>query len=561
MQKLLALIFTFCITFLYSNTLLPPVELSVPNYTVGQSMFVYEDPDATMTFSDIAVLPSNDFEPLAKPVASHLFTSSAFWYKFDVKNSENRALDRLMVFEPAWLDSVIINIVTQEGKVQRYEGGNIYPYAQRSLDHYLINFEHLFDPGISTVYIQVKTRDPFIVSVSILEKSLFLNEQLIIILLVGLIYGGIIAMLFYNLFLYFGIKERYYAYYVLYLGTYLMANASYNGYTFMSLFSDYPNIQNWSQSINIYFFVLSALLFARSFLNLEKYHLTLYKMTTTVIYVILAIAILSPLAGGYHTHVMLSIVSITFMSAYIFVISLVSWQKGNRSARFFLLGATSGLIGAFFTSLTVMSFIPYSYWTYKASDYGIYVDVVLISLALADRMKITQEKKLIAEQEAKTDVLTGLSNRRYYYKVGTKEYQRLKRNERNVSVVVFDIDNFKNINDSYGHALGDLVLENTSRIIKETIREYDYAFRMGGDEFLLLLPETEVDEAYNLAERIRKEIKGLQVNTDEHILSITASFGISDFNKTDITIESIAKRADTALYQAKRAGKDRVVIL
>ncbi len=561
MQKLLPLLFTFCITFLYSNTLLPPVELSVPNHTVGQSMFVYEDPDAMMTFSDIAVLPSNNFKPLAKPVASHLFTSSAFWYKFDVKNSENIALDRLIVFEPAWLDSVIINIVTQEGKVQRYEGGNIYPYTQRSLDHYLINFEHLFDPGISTVYIQVKTRDPFIVSVSILEKSLFLNEQLMIILLVGLIYGGIIAMLFYNLFLYFGIKERYYAYYVLYLGTYLMANASYNGYTFMSLFSAHPEIQNWSQSISIYLFVVSALLFARSFLNLVKYHPTLYKMTTTVIYVILAIAIFSPLAGGYHTHVMLSIVSITFMSAYIFVISLISWKKGNRSARFFLLGAISGLIGAFSTSLTVMSFIPYSYWTYKASDYGIYVDVVLISLALADRMKITQEKRLIAEQEAKTDVLTGLSNRRYYYKIGTKEYQRLKRNERNVSVVVFDIDNFKHINDSYGHALGDLVLENTSKIIKDTIREYDYAFRMGGDEFLLLLPETEVDEAYNLAERIRKEIKGLQVNADEHTLSITASFGISDFNKTDMTIETIAKRADDALYQAKRAGKDRVVIL
>ena len=561
MQKILPLIFTFCITFLYSNISLKPVNLSVANHTVGQSMLEYEDPDATMTFSDISVLPLSDFKPLAKPVASHLFTSSAFWYKFDVKNNENRPQNRLIVFEPAWLDYVTINIVTQEGKIQRYEGGNTYPYRQRSLDHYLINFEHLFEPGISTVYIQVKTRDPFIVSVSILEKSIFLNEQLTIIFLVGLIYGGIIAMLFYNLFLFFGIKERYYAYYVLYLGAFLMANASYNGYTFMFLFSDHPVIQNWSQSINLYFFALSGLLFARSFLNLEKYHPTLYRVTTTIIYVILAIAILSPLAGGYHTHVMFSIASITFMSAYIFVISLISWQKGNRSARFFLLGAISGLIGAFFTSLTVMSFIPYTYWTYKASDYGIYVDVVLISLALADRMKITQEKKLIAEKEAKTDVLTGLSNRRYYYKIGTKEYQRLKRNERNASVIVFDIDNFKTINDSYGHAIGDLVLKNISRIIKETIREYDYAFRMGGDEFLLLLPETEVVEAYNLAERIRKEIKGLDLIVDQHILSISASFGISDYNKTDITIETIAKRADTALYQAKRAGKDRVVIL
>lgn len=561
MQKILALLFTFCITFLYPNSNLKPVDLSLASHAIGQHMYVYEDPTAKMTYADVTALPSSSFKPLAKPVASHLFTSSAFWYKFDVKNSEKSLLKRLIVFEPAWLDTININIVTQEGKVQHYEGGNTYPYSKRSIDHYLINFEHLFEPGVSTVYIQVKTRDPFIVSVSILEKSLFLNEQLLIILLTGLIYGGIIAMLFYNLFLYFGIKERYYAYYVLYLATFLMANASYNGYTFMSLFADHPVIQNWAQSINLYFFSLAGLLFARSFLNLEKYHPTLYKVTTMVIYVILAIFILSPLVDGYHTHVMLSIACITFMSAYIFVISLISWKKGNRSARFFLWGAASGLIGAFFTSLTVMSFIPYTYWTYKASDYGIYVDVVLISLALADRMKITHEKKIIAEQEAKTDVLTGLSNRRYYYKISTKEYQRLKRNDRNVSVIVLDIDNFKIINDSYGHAVGDLVLEKTSQIIKDTIREYDYAFRMGGDEFLLLLPETEVVEAYNLAERIRKEIKILQLIVDEHTLSITASFGISDFNKTDITIESIAKRADTALYQAKRAGKNRVIIL
>ena len=142
------------------------------------------------------------------------------------------------------------------------------------IDHYFINFNHDFEPGLSTVYVQVRTRDPFIVSISLMKISTFLADQIGASFWIGLIYGGIIAMLFYNIFLFFGIKERYYAFYVLYLCTFFMMNATYNGYTFMYFFSNYPNIQNWAQSISIFFFVFASLLFAQSFLNLKKYHFT-----------------------------------------------------------------------------------------------------------------------------------------------------------------------------------------------------------------------------------------------------------------------------------------------
>ncbi len=561
MQKIIFLVLFSYLSLLYGDSQLKVLDLSDSHYEIGESLLEYEDTTAKMTLSEIRHLPSENFKPLNRPVASHPFTNSAFWYQFKVINKENRPLSRVIIFEPAWLDSVNVTVISSQGEVKRYQGGNTYPYAKRALDHYLINFEHTFEPGISTVYVQVKTRDPFIVALSLMDKAAFLAEQIDASMYIGLVYGGIVAMLFYNLFLYFGMKARYYAYYVLFLGAFFAMNASYNGYTFMYLFPNSPTVQNWAQSISIYFYVVTALLFARSFLNFVKYHHTLYVITTFLIFGIVAVSVVSAVIGGYHYHVMLSIISILLVSVYLFGIALYSLLTGNHSARFFLLGTASGLIGAFITALTVMSYIPYTYLTYKANDFGMYIDVVLLSMALADRMKMTQEKKLIAEKEAKTDILTGLYNRRAYYEISHKEFQRLLRHNRCLSVIMFDIDHFKEINDTYGHDAGDNVLKCVAGIVKGVIREYDYAFRMGGDEFLVLLPETNEKQALFLAERIRKRVENKKFMEKDAKFSITASFGISQYNHIEKSIVSIVKRADKALYYVKESGRNRVEAL
>ncbi|MCO4845917.1 MAG: GGDEF domain-containing protein [Sulfurovum sp.] len=560
MQKTIILLLLFCISLLYGDVHLKAIDLSVPNHAIGQSLLEYEDPTASMILSQVRNLTHDHYKPLNKAVASHPFTKSAFWYQFKVLNKEHTLVSRLMVFEPAWLDSVNITVISSQGQLQTYQGGNIYPYSKREMDHYLINFKHDFEPGISTVYLQVKTRDPFIVSLSILEESAFLGRQVEESVYTGLIYGGIAVMLFYNLFLFFGIKQRYYLYYVLYLSSFFVMNASYNGYTFMYFLSDYPTAQNWLQSTGVYLFMITALLFASSFLNLKKYHQTLYTITAYLIFLIIGIALFSAFIGGYHYHIMLSIILVMSVSIYIFGVALFSWLDGNRSARFFLLGTASGLIGAIITALTVMSFIPFSYMTYKANDFGMLIDAVLLSIALADRVKITLEKQLIAEKEAKTDVITGLFNRRAYYEISEMEYQRLLRHKRILSVIMFDIDHFKNINDNYGHGMGDIVLKHVGNIVKNLIREYDYAFRMGGDEFLVLLPETNEKQASLLAERIRREIQNYKLE-ENHKLIISASFGIAQYTQKDTSIEKVTRRADEALYQAKKAGRNRVEVI
>lgn len=561
MQKTLLLVLFSFLSLLYGDVQSKVLDLSNSYYEIGKSMLEYEDTTAKMTLSEVRQLPSEVFTPLNKPVVSHPFTNAAFWYKFRVVNKEDTPISRLVIFEPAWLDSVNFTVISSKGEVKTYQGGNIYPYSKRAIDYYLINFEPTFEPGISTVYVQVKTRDPFIVALSIMDKAAFLAEQIDASMYIGLVYGGIVAMIFYNLFLYFGMKARYYAYYVLFLVAFFVMNASYNGYTFMYIFPDAPNVQNWAQSTSIYFYVVTALLFARSFLNFVKYHYTLYIITTLLIFGMIGIAVLSAYIGGYHYHVMLSVISLMMISIYLFVIALYSLLMGNRSARFFLLGTASGLIGAFITALTVMSYIPYTYLTYKAIDIGMYIDVVLLSMALADRMKMTQEKRVIAEKEAKTDILTGLYNRRAYYEISHKEFQRLLRHNRCLSIIMFDIDHFKEINDTFGHDAGDNVLKCVAGIVKGVIREYDYAFRMGGDEFLILLPETNEKQALFLAERIRKRVANKRFIEKDVKFSVTASFGISQYNHIEKSIVTIVKRADKALYYVKESGRNSVKAL
>ena len=207
-----------------------------------------------------------------------------------------------------------------------------------------------------------------------------------------------------------------------------------------------------------------------------------------------------------------------------------------------------------------MSFIPYSYITYKANDFGMYIDVVLLSIALADRMKMTQEKKLQAEKEAKTDILTGLLNRRAYYEISSSEHQRLQRYHRDFSVIMLDIDDFKKVNDNYGHHEGDRLLQSVASTIRENMRDNDYAFRMGGDEFLILLPETNEEQAYHLAKRMRKEIENKKLQSDTQSYTISVSLGISQFRQNDANLEVVVKRADEALYQVKNSGKNSETI-
>jgi diguanylate cyclase (GGDEF)-like protein len=167
----------------------------------------------------------------------------------------------------------------------------------------------------------------------------------------------------------------------------------------------------------------------------------------------------------------------------------------------------------------------------------------------------------VVERQAVTDALTGLANRRQFYEVLGREYERAQRFGQPVSLILLDIDDFKQINDSRGHLAGDAVLHSVAATLAEVIREIDLAARYGGEEFAVLLPQTGPEGAAMLAERLRTEIaaRSIRFGTDE-ITGVTASFGVAAGPDAQMTQIDLIASADAALYQAKREGKNHVTV-
>lgn len=161
------------------------------------------------------------------------------------------------------------------------------------------------------------------------------------------------------------------------------------------------------------------------------------------------------------------------------------------------------------------------------------------------------------EEHAVTDALTGISNRRELMRSGSREFKRAKRFRRNLCVTMLDLDHFKRVNDTYGHQTGDQVLKHFTTICRSSIREQDLLARFGGEEFVVTMPETDIEGAKEVAERIRNNLRDQPYRHNGNEIPMTVSAGISTCLTGDNAYEQVLGRADNALYQAKTLGRDR----
>lgn len=166
------------------------------------------------------------------------------------------------------------------------------------------------------------------------------------------------------------------------------------------------------------------------------------------------------------------------------------------------------------------------------------------------------ERKL--QEMATLDGLTGICNRRYFLELSEQELKRCRRYHRPLSMIMLDIDHFKDVNDTYGHAIGDNVLQALTQTARIILRDADIFGRLGGEEFAIILPETNLVSASHVAERLRCAISKIKINAHHNEISITSSLGVAAINHEIHTIEMLLKYADQALYRAKNAGRNRV---
>ncbi|WP_178006166.1 sensor domain-containing diguanylate cyclase [Marinospirillum perlucidum] len=174
-----------------------------------------------------------------------------------------------------------------------------------------------------------------------------------------------------------------------------------------------------------------------------------------------------------------------------------------------------------------------------------------------NRLQLEEANQELARL-SRTDRLTGLLNRGYWEECLQQEFLREQRSQGQSSLIIFDIDHFKKVNDTYGHQAGDEVIRQAAQLLKQEARATDFPGRYGGEEFVLLLPDTPEAGAQEVAERLRQALESKVIEYGELSLKVTISLGVSGFTKQLDTAQTWLERADQALYQAKEAGRNQV---
>ncbi|HNT23874.1 MAG TPA: GAF domain-containing protein [Anaerolineales bacterium] len=197
--------------------------------------------------------------------------------------------------------------------------------------------------------------------------------------------------------------------------------------------------------------------------------------------------------------------------------------------------------------------------SYKANAYTT-EDLYLMEMLAANTAIAIENTRLLKEVQwlAITDPLTGLFNRRGFFELGQREVERFRRFGRPFSAIMMDLDRFKQVNDTYGHAAGDQVLIGLTGRLRSKIRDVDVMGRYGGEEIVIILPETDIQGASLLAERLRSHVEKTPIDTDRGPIPITISLGVAEFKSSIPDLASLLDRADSAMYVAKQSGRNQV---
>ena len=218
-------------------------------------------------------------------------------------------------------------------------------------------------------------------------------------------------------------------------------------------------------------------------------------------------------------------------------------------------GDSAAMLVFFLVYLPILFFSVFISWSTTLERRRAFLRAVIDDMSHQALLEANQKLLDIAN----TDSLTGVSNRRYFEEIGRREVVRAERHQRPLSLMILDVDFFKRINDTYGHPVGDKVLQALSLVARAELRENDLLARLGGEEFIVLLPDINLSEALCVAERLRLTFAVCNVPLENgEVVGFTVSIGVSQLGGEFDSLDTLLQSADLALYQAKNSGRNRV---
>ncbi len=493
------------------------------------------------------------------------------WFKLEFINKSQNENFVLNFTEQIWSTLNLYSKQNDKWKIEK-NGLNV-PLNERDIQNSTPAFNIHINSGETAVfYVKGNTIASQIGEFQLFTKKEFYNPSRVTLLEWYMIYIFVLfAFILLNLYNYIITKESIYAYYIGYVFIYIVFTTMHSG-SYITL-----GFPNWQEGLHVLgqLTLFSLLLFSIEFLELKTTYPLMKRIFNYLAIGSLIFALLLSQDIPYST-----VASNVFFSTVLIVIVSVAikiLRDGFTGAMYYLIALMLYLPSMAMMAMNFNTMLPNTDLTRYSFLAGAFVEIFLFTLILTNRYKevnktnILLDKKTKELQEAKrqltieatTDMLSGLYNRRYFFEASQKSFYTATRYNQELSILMVDIDKFKNINDSYGHPFGDKVIRLLSNILKNAVRDSDILARYGGEEFIILLAQTNQEDAYQLAERIRLEVQNTQISLEnKDTVNITVSLGLTQLNnENDLDIEDSILRCDKALYTAKNSGRNRVSIL
>lgn len=609
MRRLLLL----CILWLgflnLAHASLPAQKIDISKLKSGDAItadfFFVEDTRGTLSIDEIQTVA---WQPMNPKKLTFGYTHSVYWFYINLQNLDSQDLERFLSINYPVLDYIDIYKREQGGSWLHERMGDKHPYSQRYIDNRNFILPVTFEKQKYIEFVfRVETASSMQFPVRIWKERNFFEHDQSEVLGMGLYYGIMLVMVFYNFFVFFSTREFNYLYYVGYVACMALFLASLQGLSFQYL---WPEATQWND-LSIVFFLSSAIifgiLFTRNFLHIQKVFFV--NFTLGMLIAVLLLVLITSRLLSYHIQIQIVIVVAFICLNLAFAAGVVRWIQGYATARYYTIAWFAILLGGIILALNKFNIIPRNFYTENIVQIGSATEVILLSFALADRLNREKRKRYKAQvavvaserlaREAQlealtvqrqanetlelrvkerteelekaneklelmsiTDPLTNIRNRRYFDKTLKLEMARAIREQESISVLIVDIDFFKRVNDTYGHQVGDEVLRAVAQKLSQLIsRSTDLLARFGGEEFVVILPNTSIDGAAHVAECIRTAVAELGFLGISPELKLSVSVGVfGAVPEPDSNHEHWVRNADDALYRAKEGGRDRVVV-
>lgn len=508
-----------------------------------------EDPTGQLEFAQIQ---TPEFQKKLKPLQSSSvnfgFTRSAYWVSFTLRNSSDQALQLLIRQDYPLIDHLNFWAPNEEGGWQEIATGDRLPFDSRPLALRDFIFPVKIPPQSErTYYLRFATEGALNIGLSVGRETALLNRLSFEHLLLGIYYGGFLVLIVYNLLLFTAVRESTYTYYMGFALSYGLYFSVHNGVAFQFLWPSNIWLSNEGLLILLGLSLTFSVQFSRKICTSSQLTPRTDRVMHTLMIALIALTAATPFFNYQLMALILS--TLTLLTCILFLIlGIITVIRGSISARYFLSAWATLLLSGIVYLLKTFGLLPHNVITQNAYQVGALLEMVLLSLALGARVNELQKLGY-------TDQLSGLYNRRCFDEKLSREFDFASKSGTPLSLLLIDLDNFKNINDHYGHHQGDLSIRAIGQLIRKQVRRPVLAFRYGGDEFAILLPRTNEDQATALAARLMHKVSHLKIGD----MSMTASIGVAGYEGGNFEMPAqLFKAADAALYKAKTKGRNRV---